>query len=420
MKSYRVFKIILILFILLQVINARAYADDPVYRAISLKVLQERLKASQGTGAYPQEMLQLFGLTRVSGYIVDADNHDVILFGEIEEGFPLLHLNDFVVALRNTWLKYAELKGDTYYYLAPYCSLEPDLRVMASLQDIGNEIFQESTIEGIESALEKWRQLCGSPQFVVIKGIPFHSHFAEVIIKADYQMKRLAVGYDNPSISGFTSLADLTLKKARKDYAAKGTVSYDSSVGNRFWFYPGEILFLEDEGIVEIDKIQIALLTEESYLSLSGRVTGKGKTSQTAESFASRFTSMYDQLADEMSIYLEFENLFDIFALSKSLKYKSSPKKAQLDLKYFLDQYSLSRNSVSEHLPGTPNVKQFEHRSKNQTAKVWIPFCGGVNMNFKLSSRSFRRDTTGKLSRRRKAALMARPNPQSLFWDFKP
>ena len=94
MKSWTAFKTILILFILLQAINTRADADDSVYRAISLKVLQERLKASQGMGSYPQELLQLTGLTRVSGYIVDADNHDIILFGEIEEGFPILNLKD--------------------------------------------------------------------------------------------------------------------------------------------------------------------------------------------------------------------------------------------------------------------------------------------------------------------------------------
>jgi hypothetical protein len=128
---------------------------------------------------------------------------------------------------------------------------------------------------------------------------------------------------------------------------------------------------------------------------------------------------MYGQLADAMVIYLEFENLFDLFALSKSLKHKFSPKKATLDLKYFLDQYSLPRPSISENLPGKFNVKQFEHRCENQTATAWIPFCGGVNMNIKLSSRNFRRDTTGKLSRRKKAALKARPNPQPLFWEFK-
>ena len=137
---------------------------------------------------------------------------------------------------------------------------------------------------------------------------------------------------------------------------------------------PRKDFFLEDEGVIEIEKIQIALLTEKSYFLMSGRVAGKGKTSQTAESFASRFTSMYDQLAEEMAIYLEFENLFDLFALSKALKHRSSPKKATLDLKYLLDQYSLPRHSISENLPGRPNVKQFEHRSKNQAAKVWIPF----------------------------------------------
>lgn len=420
MKIWRGLNIVLFAILSLLVINARAEGGDTVYRAVSLKILQERLKAAQGRGSYPRELIQLSGLTRISGYIIDGDNQDVLLFGEIEEEFPTLNLDDFVVALRNTYLKYAELKGDTYYYKAPYVSIEPDLQMTNSLRDIGREIFEGSSTESVEYAVERWQELCRSPQSVVIKGIPFHSHFAEVLINADYDMKRLAVGCDDPPISGFTSLADMTLEKVRKDFAKKGTVSFDSSIGNRFWFYPGKILFVEDEGIIQIETVQIVLLTEESYLGRTGQIAGQGKTSKTAEAFASRFTSMYNQLADEMSIYLEFENLFNVFALSKALKYKSSPKKATLDMKYLLDKYTISRNSMNKRLPGKPNVKEFKHRAGNQKTRVWIPFCGGVNMDFRLGGRNFRRDKTGHLSRLKRAALDARPKPEALAWDFNP
>jgi hypothetical protein len=232
-------------------------------------------------------------------------------------------------------------------------------------------------------------------------------------------MKRLAIGCDSLDISGLASLSDMTLKKAQSDFIEKGTLlSSDSSIGNRFWFYPGEILFLEHEDIIVIEECQTVLLTEESYLSKSGKIAGEGKVSETAESFAKSFTAMYAELAEQRPIYIEFENLFHILAMSKSLKFKSTDEATGSWLGYLLDQYPISRTSVSEHLPGESSVKQFETRGDRQIAKVWIPFCGGVAMNIELSDKNFMRDTTGKLSRLRNSVLKARPGPEALYWDF--
>ena len=422
MKSRIVSKIILIFLLLFPVTNARADSGPDQYRAISLSVLQEKLKDAHGDSAYPKEFLRLTGMTRVIGYIVDGANRDLILFGEIEAGIPPLYLDDFVVALRNTWLKYADLKDNLYYYLAPYCSIEPDLNAVENLKNIGSRISEGSDSQSVEQAIEEWRQTCGSPQSVQIKGIPFNSHFASVLVKADYDMKRLAVGSDSTNISGFASLSDMTLEKAEHDLVQKGSVSIDSSIGNRFWFYPGEVLFLEHEGIIEIDVCRIDLLSGKSYLSKSGKIAGEGKTSELAEAFARRFTAKYADLADERPIYIEFENLFHILALSKGIKFKSSPEKAAIDLGFLLDQYRVSGTSMGKHLPGVPNVKKFDHRVGNQgnsqIAKVWIPFCGGVSMNMKVDRKNFKWDNTGKLSRLRDEALSARPGPDALFWDF--
>ncbi len=418
MKRWVLFRIVFVLSFLLHVAAVQAEPEPGQYRAVSLKVLQGRLKTSQGRGNYPKELIRMAGLTRVIGFVVDKSNQDLIFFGEIEEGFPSLYLDDFVVALRNTWLKYADLKGDTYYYLAPFCSIEPDLQAVENLKNIGSQILEGSDAHSVERAIEKWRKFCRSPQSVRIEGIPFHSHFASVLVRADYNMKKLAIGCDSLDIFGFASLSDMTLKKAQSDFVEKGALSTGSSIGNRFWFYPGEILFLEHEDIIVIEECRTVLLTEESYLSKSGKIAGEGKVSETAESFAKSFTAMYAELAEQRPIYIEFENLFHILALSKSLKFRSTDEVTGSWLGYLLDQYSISKTSVSEHLPGESSVKQFETRDDRQTAKVWIPFCGGVAMNIEVSDNNFMRDTTGKLSRLRNSVLKARPGHEAMYWDF--
>jgi len=416
-------KRLIILFVLLAVPGAWAEVGAEDFRAVSLRVLQDKFKMLHGKKGYSEELLRFAGLTEVDGYIVDEANADLVFFGKKEPGLPLLYSDDFVVALRNTWLKYAVLKGNTYDYRAPYCSIEPDLQAVESLKNIGNQIREGSDAHSVERAVKKWRELCRAPQSVRILGIPFDSHFASVLVKADYDMKKLAIGSDSVSISGFTSLSDMTLEKARSDFVEEGSVSISSSIGNRFWFHPGEILFLEHEGIITIEKCQVVLLTEESYLRKGGKISGEGKTSEVAESFAENFTSLYGELTKQKPIYIEFENLFNILALSKSIKFKSSHEKAAMDLGYLMDRYPLSRTSVSKHLPGESNVKRFEEDFQkggdHQIAKVWIPFCGGVAMNIKLSDSNFKWDRSGKLSQMRRKISESRPGPDALFWNFR-
>ncbi|MCJ7645575.1 hypothetical protein MUO65_01510 [bacterium] len=89
------------------------YGERQVTRVLSLKVLQERLKSCTPKGNCPDDVLKLCGLTRIEGYILDEPNNDLILFGEVDTKSPPLHTENLIIALRNTWLKYAELKGNT-------------------------------------------------------------------------------------------------------------------------------------------------------------------------------------------------------------------------------------------------------------------------------------------------------------------
>jgi len=402
--------------------RAAVASDSYDYRAISLKVLQERLKAVDGSRVSSRDIRQMAGITRIEGYILDEANQDLVLFGEVEHHYPTLRLDDVVVALRNSWLKYADVKDGTYDYRAPYCSIEPDMTVVETLRTEGRQISDAAEADTVEEAVKKWQQYCTSPQTVIVKGIPFHSHFAAVLVKADYIMKKLAVGCDTIEIDEFSSLSDMTLEKAKRDFAIDGEVTLGSSIGNRFWFYPGVIRFLEHEGIVTIEECEVTLLTEESFLSKSGQIEGEGASSELAEGFSDRFTELYMDIAEERPVYIDFQNLFDILALSKCMKLKAPHEAVSLDMTCLLGSYRIARTSVNEQLPGGSMVKHFEEQieqdGKRRTANVWIPFCGGVSMNMDVRAENFEWDESGKLARLRERIIKSRPEPGALFWSF--
>jgi len=335
---------------------------------------------------------------------------------------PSIYTEDFVIALRNTWLKYATRKGNTIYYSNPGCSIDPSPQVMKELDVIGKKIFRSSSPAVVEKYIKEWHQRCQSPQQVVVLGIPFHTRFAWVMVKGDYDMKQLVDGSDSLNLPGFISLTDMTLEIAKSDIIQGKPVSIPLSSMNRFWFYPGKNEYREDERVVTIDQCPVVLLSEEEYLTKKGGITGTGRPDPLANRFCEIFTSKYAEVAKQRPIYIELENLFRFVALAKIMNFKSAHNEAGLDLIYLLEHFPVPQTSVSEHLPGRSNVKDFRHEQDipggRRTAMLWLPSCGGVGINISARQSNFVKDTTGSLLAVKATVLKARPSADALSWDF--
>ena len=390
-------------------------------RAVSLKVLQERVKRCMAKRKCPENILELCGLKKICGFVIDEKNRDLILVGKVDTtSSPPLYFEDFVIALRNAWWKYAPLKGNTYYYSAPGCSIDPNPETIQKLQRVGSGILSRSG--EMEKSLQKWHTICGEPQKVRVLGIPFDSHFAKITVHADYYMKRLVNGSVSLGIEGFESLTDMTLNKAKEDVVHNRPISIPLSCLNRFWFFPGENRYVEDRGVVLIKKCQVKLLTEEEFLTKRGEVAGTGRPNPLAQKFSEDFTAKYKQISQRKPIYTELESLFRFVALAKIMKYQDAPSEAGLNLNYLLNRYPVRRTYVNRTLPGLSHVKGFEHRRDYpggyQIAQLRLPSCGGVSIDIRTSKENFVRDKTGRLRELRQAILKARPSSDGLYWDF--
>jgi hypothetical protein len=391
-------------------------------RALSLKVLQQRLEPYHSTGNYPEELSQLVGITRLMGYVVDEANQDIILFGKADTSAPPLHLEDFIIALNNARHTYAKRNANTIYYSYPGCSIDPDSRVINTLQNLQGRIMGGGSESDVEDILQQWNDICSSPQKVRVIGIPFHTRFAKIMVKADYDMKRLADGSDSLGLPGFASLVDMTLEKAGNDLRKGKSISIPISSMERFWFYPGENRYLEAEGIVGIQECPVILLTEAEYLNKEGKITGSGRAHILAHQFAQNFSAHYQEVAQLRPIYKELESLFRMVALAKIIVFKSPHVVADFDLDTFCDSYRVPQTPVDEQLPGRHNVKRFTHRQDfeggYQIAQLWLPSCGGVNIEIIVSHNRFRSDPTPALPIQKQETINLRPNEEELCWEI--
>ena len=221
-------------------------------RAVSLRVLQDRVQACEKGRTCSAEVLALAELGWLDGYVIDPVNHDLILVGQVVEGVPPLHLEDFVVALRDAWGLYRWREGNTIYSTDPGCSIDPHPKVMGELQRIGDYLNERHLPAHEKEALDYWHKVCHMPQQVRVLGIPFNTHFAKVMVDADYFMKKLVDGSETLRSIRFRSLSDLHIEQFEKAMreGKQGVMQLDNM--SRFWFHAGEAILLEDPGMVEI------------------------------------------------------------------------------------------------------------------------------------------------------------------------
>lgn len=396
--------------------------SDTIDRAVSLKALQRHLAKCTPQGQCSDTVRYLAGLTWIKGYMADIQNRDIILVGTVTPDMPSLHTDDLIVALKNAWYRYAQRRGTTRYYAYPGCSIDPNPNMIKGLEQISGRVLDLITEGKVEEARRKWNRTCELPQRVRVMGSPFDSHFAQVMVIADYKMKSLVNGADELDIPGFTSLTKRHVDRASKDLEQGRPLSIPASSLNRFWFYPGEQAYVVDEGAVEIKRSPVILLTEKEFLTSQGQITSTGTVDPEAAAFAAAFTKHYQRIAASRPIYRELENLFRFVALAKLLQFNEVDKATGLDVSYLLDNFKEPTVEVNRRVKGVGRVVPLKHVSQNGntigTVFVSLQTCGGVSIEIDIKPAYLRPDSSGELQSRRNDVLSMRPDLNALWWDY--
>ena len=117
---------------------------------------------------------------------------------------------------------------------------------MKTLHQMGD---RKAIEQGIEEALGR--------QQVSVSGVPATSHFAAVLVAADYRMKRLAMAFDRSPVKGLSSYLDM--------YSGSGAGM--SNMMPRWWLEPKYDGLLRDaDGLAwEFQGAGVKCMTEEDF-----------------------------------------------------------------------------------------------------------------------------------------------------------
>lgn len=183
-------------------------------RMISLRALNEVCEEAvkNNFGRLPEEVQFLAGLQRIQYVFVYPEDNDIVFAGPgegwrvdenanvvgITTGRPVLRLDDLLVAMR--YVHEARLEGIS-------CSIDPTEAGTRALQ----QVFKQQRRLGRVNppVLEKAMKQAFGLQQITLSGIPATSHFARVLVAADYRMKRLAMKLEKAPVAELRSYLDL-------------------------------------------------------------------------------------------------------------------------------------------------------------------------------------------------------------------
>ncbi|MCA9069830.1 MAG: DUF1598 domain-containing protein [Planctomycetaceae bacterium] len=308
-------------------INEDVNVTSPL-RKVSLVRLEAAIEECLNTKKpVPPEMQFLAGIQRIDYVFLDPESKDLVIAGPAE-GFamddlgrvvgvsnrrPPLRLDDLMVALRAL-----QKQG------ALGCSIDAEDSRMTKFQQYVKANSTRTTPAGVVQRYKNMATILGM-QNISVWGVPADSHFGYTLVEADWRMKRLSLDLENPQVRDFRSHLAM--------------VGRGGNATQRFWFMPLYDAFEQNEGgtAFHFAGQRAQLMSQEEYVSESGKRFDAPTTRVSTQRFAKHFTDKFPELAESMPVFAELQNTIDLAILAALFKKERLPQKIGWRMSLFLD-----------------------------------------------------------------------------------
>lgn len=279
-------------------------------RKVSLNRLEAAIKAQADKNSpASEEMKFLAGLTHIQYVFFYPETNDIVIAGPAEgwmtdlvgrvrgldSGRPTLLLEDLVTALR----AYPPSGKKTNVIM---CSIDPTPEGLARMQNFLRSIGSVNPNVGSAEEIVNGLRTSLGMQNIRVGGVPASTHFAQVLIEADYRMKLIGIGIEKPPIR-MASYVD----KANPAMVSKNALQ-------RWFFIPDYecVRVTADNNGMELVGDGVKLVGEDQVVMRDGSRQGSAKSNKASQAFVTGFTEKYSQLAAKVPVFAQLRNCIDL------------------------------------------------------------------------------------------------------------
>ena len=320
-------------------------------RKVSLRRLEAAIDAcAKNNKPLPDTIKYLAGLQHIRYVLVYPEQKDIVLVGPgegwkvddrgnvvgVTTGRPVMRLDDLLVALRTA--KDAAQGGIT-------CSIDPTKEGLTRMNQLKFPAGSDPTEVG------EAREKALGMQQISLHGVPETSHFARVLVAADYRMKRISMELDPSPVHGLPSY--LQMIKGRP------------TISPRFWLEPKfDALLCDAKGLAfELAGSSVKAMTEEDYITASGSIQHTHKANPAAQRWANLMTDKYPELAVADPIFGELQNCMELAIVGAIVVKNRLPEKSGCDLPALLSSRDVGAKADEYYAPKqVPSVASIRGR----------------------------------------------------------
>jgi hypothetical protein len=239
-------------------------------------------------------------------------------------------------------------------------------------------------------------------QTVTVRGMPANTHFAHVLVEADYRMKLYGLGLNR--VPGLVSYVD-KIKTGSKNALVR-------------WFFAPQyesLLVSENELAVSLVGGTVELMTEEESVDQFGnRGEARKAANKASLAFCESFTKNYSKVASFDPVFGELQNCMDLAVLAAFMQNKDYYGVSGLVLDVLGDEDKVSirtRNAVKH----VESVVTAVFRNN----QLITPVSGGVVVRplDEVQSETVSVDTTGKTDKLRDQIKLSNLSDNQWWWD---
>lgn len=380
-------------------------------RYVSLTRLEALVNQRNASGqGLTDDMRYLAGLTRIRNVFVFPESGEIVISGPAEGFVPnvasrmvgvftgraTLELQDLVVALR----AFPPAGQATEVLMV---SIDPSKEGLASLQQFLIDIQGRITPADAERIALGLKQRLGL-QTIQILGVSPKTHFAQVMVEADYRMKLIGIGLE-------TSPAKI---RSYVDRANPRNVSRNAI--QRWYFTPNYdcLLMSPDALAVELQGDGVQLVSEDQMVQASGGRVATGRVDPASQAFVKNFTERYPDLARGEPVYAQLRNLIDMAIAAAFIQKHDFYGRAHWKMEVFgsEDKFPVETYPAPTHVDSVVNVVW-----KGMT--LMTPIGGGISIRPQeaLSSEHLRTDDEGTLKKQRSSITIDGRAKDQWWWD---
>ncbi|MCM2371672.1 DUF1598 domain-containing protein [Aporhodopirellula aestuarii] len=371
------------------------------------KVVAERLAADRPLS---DDILAVAGLTTVKYVFFYPDTQDIVIAGPAEgfvadpterfvgmnTGRPTILLEDLATALR----AYPPSAPPTRVISV---SIDPTPEGLARMQQFLRAVGGNANRGDTMRLVHGLKQNLGL-QTVTIKGIPAATHFARVLVEADYRMKLIGIGLEQLPVP------------VRSYVSRTNPQTVAANALERWYFQPNYdgVSVSDDRMAMRINERGVQLVGEGERVMGDGKRVMAGRGNRASQAFTKEFTDKYPLIASKVRVYAELQQLIDLAIAAAYIQEQDFYAQADWNMPVLGDESQL-------------RVETYTAPEKVETAvnAIWrgntlmTPLGGGVNMQPRVAFNSDRMkvDASGENVETKNAAGPSDLEPGQWWWD---